>query len=282
MIRSFLSNTNYSVTAKDVNGNAAANNPILISAITGTSYNGVATLDFETVGHDWTWTSFGNGTNSAALYSVVANPNASGINTSAHCAKYIVNTDAMSWAGLYSDNIGSITFTADNCKVKVMVYKSAISNFDLKFENGGTNFEMLVPNTKINQWEELTFDLTSRIGQTITRITLIPDNSTVRTSQRISYWDNISFNSNKANAIISPIDASIQLYPNPFSDRLQIKSEHQINQVIIHDLLGQNIKVININSNDADIDLSQLATGNYFATIKLDDGRICTQKIVKF
>ncbi|MEI8084605.1 MAG: family 16 glycosylhydrolase [Paludibacter sp.] len=274
-------NYNFSVVAKDLNGNAAVNNPITISATTGISYNGVSTIDYETVGKDWTWTLFGNGDNASSLYSVAANPNSTGINLSANCAKYTVNTGAMSWAGLYSDNIGSITFTADNCKVKVMVYKTFISNFDLKFENGATNFEILVPNTKINQWEELNFDLTSHIGQTITRLTLIPDFSTDRSVQRISYWDNLSFNSNKTNAVINPIDSSIQLYPNPFNDRIKIKSEHQINQVIIHDLLGQNIKINNVNSLEANIDLSELAAGNYFATIKLVDGRICTEKIVK-
>ena len=271
----------FSVAAKDANGNSAANNPISISATTGISFNGVATIDYETIGQDWTWILFGNGDNTASLYSVVANPNPSGINPSVNCARYTVNAGAMSWAGLYSDNIGSIALTPDNCKVKVMVYKSYISNFDLKLENGSTNFEMLVPNTVINQWEELTFDLTGHIGQTITRLTLIPDNSTVRTAQRISYWDNISFNSNKVNGIESVPDQNVRLFPNPVQTSLRVTANQEISQLVLRNLVGQTINSVIVNSRDKIIDLKNIVSGNYLITIKMVDGSTSTQKLVK-
>jgi|GEM_PF-600991 len=271
----------FSVIATDANGNLATNNPVVISATTGLNYNGVATLDFETVGHDWTWTSFGNGTNGSELYAVVSNPNLAGINTSAHCAKYIINTGAMSWAGTYSDNIGSITFTPDNCKIKLMVYKGFISPFLLKFENGGVNFEKSVPNTLINQWEELSFDLTDKIGQVITRFVIIPDNSTVRSAQRISYWDNISFNSNSVNSIKNLISESIHLYPNPFSDQLKITSEQDIKQIIVHNLLGQILKTSLLSSRETILDLSGIEAGHYLLTLKLANGETTTHKIIK-
>ncbi|MDD4991300.1 MAG: family 16 glycosylhydrolase [Paludibacter sp.] len=271
---------NFSIVAKDANGNVAANNPITVSATTGATYTFLP-IDFETVGQDWTWTSFGNGDNATSLYSVVTNPSVSGKNTSAHCAKYIVNSGAMSWAGLYSDNIGSLTFTPDNCKVKVLVYKNFISNFDLKLENGSYNVEKLVPNTLINQWEELTFDMTDQIGKTITRMTLIPDNSTVRSAQRISYWDNISFTSGSTNAVNEVKAENVKLYPNPILNVLKVKSLQEINQIIVRDVLGQTIKINQTNCNETTIDLTGISAGNYFVTVKLSNGQTSTQKITK-
>jgi beta-glucanase (GH16 family) len=271
----------FSIVAKDPSGNAATNNPISISATTGVSYNGVATINYETVGHDWTWSSFGNGTNGPELYAVVNNPYPNGINASANCAKYIINTGAMSWAGIYSDNIGSLTFTPDNCKVKVMVYKPFFSNFMLKFENGALNFEKNVANTKLNQWEELTFDLTDKIGQTITRFVIIPDNTQDRAAQRICYWDNISFNSNITNGINEQLEASIKVYPNPFTDMLKITSDNQINQVIIRNLLGQILVNETVSNHQTTLDMSKLVSGNYYMTIKLMNGEFLTKKLVK-
>jgi beta-glucanase (GH16 family) len=271
----------FSVVAKDANGNVAANNPQTISATTGISYNGVVALDFETVGQDWTWTSFGNGGNAGSLYSVINNPDPSGINTSAHCAGYTINTGAMSWAGLFSDNIGSITFTQDNCKVKVMVYKDFISNFDLKFENGGSSFEKLLPNSLINQWEELTFDLSANIGSTMTRLTIIPDNSTARSAQRICYWDNISFNSNTLNALNNVLNDEVKIFPNPVRNYLHIKTESVITEIVLRNLVGQTVKIIASNSLDKFLDLTDIQSGNYVLTLKLANGQQLTQKLVK-
>ena len=271
---------NFSIIAKDGNGNLAANNPILISATTGEAFK-LATINFETVGHNWTWQSFGNGANGADLYAVVANPSASGINTSANCAKYKIGVGAQSWAGAYSDNIGSITFTPDNCVMKIQVYKPFISNYMLKLENGGTTFEKIVANTKINQWEELTFDLTDKIGQTITRLTLIPDNIATRNAERIVYWDNISFNSNAPSGLQNPNNFNIRLFPNPVNDYFKITADGQISSISIRNLVGQIILNAEADSNEMNLDLRNISTGNYLITIKLMNGESVTRKIVK-
>jgi beta-glucanase (GH16 family) len=271
---------NFSIVAKDGNGNSAANNPIVVSATTGEAFK-LATIDFETVGHDWTWQSFGNGANGTDLYAVVPNPSSSGINTSANCAKYKISVGAQSWAGIYSDNIGSITFSPDNCKVKIQVYKPFISSFLLKFENGGTNFEKAVANTQINKWEEITFDLTDKIGQTITRMTLIPDNVGTRNAERIVYWDNISFNSNGPSGLQSPNEFDIRLYPNPFSDKVKITANQEISTITVRNLVGQILLSTQTNSREMNLDLHNIYTGNYLITIKLSNGESMTQKIVK-
>ena len=273
-------NYTFSVTVKDLVGNLATNNPISLSSTTGNAFQ-MATIDYETVGHDWSWFSFGNGSNSEDLYAVVSNPSISGINSSTKCAKYKINVGAQSWAGIYSDNIGSITFTPDNCKVKIQVYKPFISNFMLKLENGATTFEKIVPNTLINQWEEISFDLSDKIGQTITRMTLIPDNNSARSTERISYWDNISFNTNNPNKISELSDSEIQVYPNPFQNIFQIKSEIGIKQLIIRNLVGQTIEIATLNACETTMNMTDFPEGNYFITIQLINGKLITQKITK-
>lgn len=168
------------------------------------------TINFETVGQDWAWTLFENGDNAPALYSVVANPSVGGVNTSSTVAKYIVNANGQPWAGLWSNDMPDFTFTADNSIVKVMVYKDVISDFTVKFENDNNSvaFEKKVPNTVINQWEELTFDFSDKIGSAISRLVIIPDFPAARTVGSTNYWDNISFNSGTPPVLNAPETAS--------------------------------------------------------------------------
>lgn len=223
----------FSVTAKDASNNPASNNPQVVSATTSAAPV-LSTIDFETVGHNWSWTVFANGAGGAdnpALYTVpFSNPSVSGINTSANCAKFVDDATAAPWGGFWSDGLTDFTFTADNCIVKVMVYKSVISNFDVKFEGaGGLNFEKQVANTKINQWEELSFDFSNRIGSTVTRLVLIPDFPSTRTAGSVNYFDNISFNSSSAPVVVTdpvvaastptlPSNKVISLFSNAYTN----------------------------------------------------------------
>jgi hypothetical protein len=272
---------NFSVVAKDVSGNVAANNPIVVSATTGSDYK-FATIDFETVGQDWAWNLFSNGDNAPTLYSVVANPNSSGINTSANVAKYIVNVSGAPWAGLYSSNIGPFTFTSENCKLKVLVYKNVASFFDLKFENGDASIicEKKVSNTLVNQWEELSFDFSSFIGKSVSKLVIFPDFPAARTVGSINYWDNISFNS--INSGINHLSInSFALYLNPTSNKLQISSEQNVEQVVVRNLLGQTLRTVYTNSTKSIVDLTGLSVGNYLISVKFSNGKWLTRKITK-
>jgi hypothetical protein len=156
------------------------------------------TIDYETVGNTWGWNTF----EVSPVWSIVANPDASGINTSATVGKLVVNTSDQPWAGVQCalGDFGPFTVTAANHIVKVMVYKPVISDVGLKFAtaSGWAKPEVKVPNTKINQWEELTFDLTSILndpppgGEALVQIIIFPD-YVARTTANTCFIDNISF-----------------------------------------------------------------------------------------
>ena len=169
----------------------------------GTMPNGP--IDFETGGYgaDWTWTVFENSENPPPL-EIVSNPNSSGINTSSTVSKFTALSSGAAYAGCESQHgsdIGSFKFDSNNSIVKIMVYKTVISDVGLKFveSDGEAQPEVKVANTKTNEWEELTFDLSGSIGKgktgIIDQIVIFPDFKD-RSSDHIIYFDNISFGSN--------------------------------------------------------------------------------------
>jgi hypothetical protein len=149
------------------------------------------TIDFETVGNDYTWTVFGNTTGDSTNLSLVENPSMTGINTSDSVMKFIVAENATVFAGAFTPSITPFTLDANNSMITVMVYKDVISDFNLKLEP--PNVDHRVPNTVINQWEKITFDYSADIGANVTTLTIIPDHVDTRTVGSISYFDNIVF-----------------------------------------------------------------------------------------
>jgi hypothetical protein len=207
-------------------------------------------LNFETDGNGatWTWKTFENGTN--LPLEIITNPFPNGINTSATVAKMTTLINGAQWAGV--ENIhpgstpvggpspfGSYTITPSNCTVRIMVYKSVISPVGIKFAtptNGSTG-QILVSNTLINQWEELVFDFSNKIGETNDQIIIFPDFQT-RTSNNVCYFDNITigpqiekpnlpldFESTTLNYIFQNAEfTSAVKIPNPYNTGINVSS----------------------------------------------------------
>ena len=156
-----------------------------------------------------------------------------------------------------------------------------ISPFSVTLEGQGENpeFEVLVPKTKVNEWEPLTFNFTSKIGQTVKGLGFLLDFAATRTSDGTICIDNISFY--KGLTDVKSLSAhfnTIKYYPNPATNEINISTTSELSQVNIRNLLGQNIKSIVFSSLEKAIDLSDVSTGNYFVTVKLAKGEISTQK----
>jgi len=74
----------------------------------------------------------------------------------------------------------------------------------------------------------------------------------------------------------------IHLYPNPFSDHINIRTSSIINSLSVYNIAGQLImqKTINI-GDEIRIELSSLQIGVYFLLIELIDGSFTTKKLCK-
>ena len=206
---------------------------ILIAVNTCFAQNGPITFETGGYGTLWTWTVFEN--DNQPPLEIVANPSIAGINLSAQVAKFTAKQNGMPWAGCESQhgtNLGTFTLTSSNCIVKIMVNKPVISPVGIKFATaaGASTGEILVSNTLVNQWEELTFDFTAIIGAPsstgIDQIIIFPDFQQ-RNQDRICYFDNIKFSS-QGPPLAEPMVAAptptynptnvISMFSNPYTN----------------------------------------------------------------
>jgi hypothetical protein len=193
-------------------------------------------IDFEPngFGANWAWTTFENGNN--APLEIIANPHPGGINSSSTVSKFVALVNGAPWAGfesVHGQGIGIFNLTAANCQIKMMVYKSVISNVGLKFAtpSGASSGEILVSNTVVNQWEELTFNFTNVLSAPtsigIDQIIIFPDFGQ-RSDNNICYIDNIKFSNQDGSQSAAPMGpaptptypaaAVISLFSNPYTN----------------------------------------------------------------
>ncbi|MFT4699332.1 MAG: hypothetical protein ACI9SJ_002500 [Flavobacteriaceae bacterium] len=71
------------------------------------------------------------------------------------------------------------------------------------------------------------------------------------------------------------------VYPNPAKEKLMIKSEQTIQKIAIYNLLGQQIKTLEVNYKSGEINIRELSKGIYFLNLKLIDGGSISTKIFK-
>jgi hypothetical protein len=157
-------------------------------------------IDFETAAVDYFFGTFGN-----VNFTKVANPSATGLNTSAMVGKYEKPTGAETWSGTYSPLNIPINM-AQGRKVKMLVYNPSAANIgkqvnvELEAAVAGTGATangvgvLKAPITTSGAWEELVFDFntisaipnTARFGQLVLRF-----NDVAKGAGEIIYIDNI-------------------------------------------------------------------------------------------
>ncbi|MBK8110939.1 MAG: T9SS type A sorting domain-containing protein [Saprospiraceae bacterium] len=171
-------------------------------------------LDFEGDSLSTVFQYFGSPLD-GSVNEVIDNPNASGINASAKVSKFVKPAVAEVWAGAFSNPNPTVPVNlVDNGKIKIKVHMDHIGNLALKLEgsaDGGPNWITTVANTKINEWEELVFDVNlpsieapnqPAKGFTYSRIVLFFDFGTAGTgTETISYFDDICVEGSSGPAI---------------------------------------------------------------------------------
>jgi hypothetical protein len=164
-------------------------------------------VSFETGSVIGTWNSFENPGQTG--FEFANNPSKTGINTSDKVGKFIAIPTGQPYAGCEtaSGSIGTWELDATSTTVTVMVYKSVISPVGIKMATSynGTTFEIKKNNTKINEWELMTFDISPFIksgdATQINKFVVFPDfrsdTDPVRSADVVLYFDDIKFSAKK-------------------------------------------------------------------------------------
>ncbi len=233
--------------------------------------------DFETAMEDTVWNQFANAGDAPENMGQVENPAKDGINTSDSCLLITVLDNADPWVGAWSEAYGPLEFTTENHMMEMMVHKTVTSNCGIKLESGdGDNVEVLVPNTKVGEWELLTFDMTAAIGHTYNRLVIFPDFPDPRTAGSTCYIDNIGWvGSSVSVKELKPSKMSI--FPNPAAEWITLQYPG-INSVILANIVGQTVKSLEFQgTNQEIIDVSDLEEGVYLIILDTADGTISSR-----
>lgn len=260
-----------------------------------TPVNQTFDLTFEqgTVGSNAAaWNVFENDSNPP--FEVVPNPDASGVNTTPTVGKLTTLAEGAPFAGCETQHgtIWEWVLDGTTTTITIDVYKPVISDVGIKMVNAasGTVFQLLQPNTVINEWETLTYDIASAVASgennSVDQIVVFTDWQDARITDNVSYFDNISWEGLKlADGIVTGTSnyefPKFEVYPNPSQDVWNIKSSAQVlYSVKVFDALGKQVLSLRPNSAEVQIDASTLNTGLYFAMLESNSG-FKTVKLIK-
>lgn len=125
-------------------------------------------MTFESV--EPVWEAFGNST-----YEYVANPDASGINTSSKVLKTVHGNET--WAGLFVDLNKHLDFTSGKATITLKVWAPTTGTMRFKIENIDKTSEFVEIDTDItvaNQWTEVSVDFSAAEINKYARLVIFP------------------------------------------------------------------------------------------------------------
>lgn len=145
--------------------------------------------------------------------------------------------------------------------------------------NGGTT-----PQLVANQWVSVDVPITALggvIANSLARNEVAQIGITTANVTNV-WYDNIYLHKNTVSTGIKDIKTTyFTIFPNPVSNSLTIKAQSEIRELTIRNIVGQSIRTEVLNANSKTLDISNLASGNYFVMAKMANGQVSTQKISK-
>lgn len=90
-----------------------------------------------------------------------------------------------------------------------------------------------------------------------------------------------TFNITDALSVDDAIKNNLSVYPNPFTDELNIKSNQNITEIVVMDILGKTIITEKSNNSINSVNLGELSKGVYFMRLLSSNNKLETIKIIK-
>lgn len=101
---------------------------------------------------------------------------------------------------------------------------------------------------------------------------VIMDNLLVKASNTDTLLNNVTFAGDSL--------VTINLYPNPVNDILNIDSKYTLNNISISDINGRVVRNTSLNGTEAQINIADLASGVYLLKVVTSEGTV-TKKVIK-
>ena len=248
-------------------------------------------LDFEIADRTIPFKYFANDTLEGKFARVLTNPKKATINTSANVMEFKRLPGGAVYAGGYFDLPAPMKWTTTSITVKAKVLMDHIGNFAAKLEGASPVIEIPIANTKVNEWEEITFNFTGKGTPVITgkegytRLTMFIDlNLAVSPNIQTSYIDDIVIGEGTCGTTgifeTTKVE-SLKVYPNPAFDQLYIDNTEGVRRLEVTNMLGQKVKVVMVNANTYTLSINGLDRGMYLISAFNDKGLVANNKFVK-
>ena len=276
-IAGLLGNTDYSfsVVAKDATGNIAINSPIVVTAKTASSIPAAPTPT-RTAAHVISIYS--------DTYTNIANTNffpGWGQATVATQALLAVGNSALKYANLnyQGTEFGSHVDASAMQKLHIDVYTENETSLQITAISPGKEFLVTLSPLNLNTWNGFDVALNSFTGVVLSDLFQF---KFVGSGGKTVYIDNLYFHDGTTAVDKVNADKLVRIYPTVFTNQINVKSDSEISNVIVRNLVGQTIKMIQVSGLEKSIELNAISSGNYLVTVKLANGLLSTQKITKF
>lgn len=222
------------------------------------------------------FTYFANGhlETEAYQFEIVSNPASGGINTSSKVGKFVKASDGLPFAGMYADLEAPIDWKGVKT-IKGKVLMDHIGNFGVKVEGSQTGapaLELKVPNTKINTWEELSYDFsTVPDNGEYKRLTLFFDLGIDATGTDVtSYFDDLVIGNGNCSivSVFNPLPLEpMVVSPNPVTNTLRVDNFRDIAHIEVFNMLGQRVASLQTAGElRTEIDVTRFPVGLYSLT----------------
>lgn len=278
-VTGLLGNTDYSfsIVAKDATGNIAANSPIVIAAKTAA---GVPASPTPTRPAANVVSIFSDAYTSAA-------PAANyfpgwGQATVATLVNLAPGNAALKYSTLnYQGTELGVDVNAGTMQyLHIDVYTENETSLQVTPISNAPVREFLLPLAplSLNVWNGFNIPLSSFTGVDKTKIFQF---KFVGSGGKTVYIDNIYFHDG-ATALKNVYENdAVSIFPTIVSDKINLKSDIEINKVVISNLVGQSMNAVSINATEKTFDFSNFKAGNYFMSIYLSNGETVSRKFIK-
>ncbi len=259
----------YKIVATDGNSNTTTSitNNLLVS-----DKEGVLFADYDVV--DLTFKGFYE-----SQFYEIYNPKNGGLNTSFKVGQLTKGFNT--WEGISSTQLSSKVDFSVNKIFRMKVWSHKVAPVTIRLEDFNNNTIFYQVNAAVSdtgKWVILTFDFSKALSNKYDKLLITINAGT--NDMSTYYFDDIELVPDALTAVNELHSASVNVFPNPFNEVLNLQCDADKSTFMIYDLSGKEVISGQLNRGSNSISTETLATGLYVLKIQTQSEISC-EKILK-